>query len=265
MIAQPKPLPTTNAPQEGFVLIVGLVILGLLTMLALSSMRDTTMQEKMAGASRASGLAFQAAESALRDAEKCLKDDAACKFDVTNKAHFAQDDATFPKHNTLFDAATWVAYDPPGMQPSLRESPRTGSITSSARQAPLAAARVALKSVLAAMVTAQQQSPKQSMKSPRAVPAPAARVNRSCAFTIETECPCTQGDRDNTCPQGIALLAHGRTKWVLLGARAIILRTPGSLLRAAPPGASPGWNFSHVLTDTVTRSSSNEGMVRERF
>ena len=48
MITQPNPLPTTNAPQEGFVLIVGLVILGLLTMLALSSMRDTTMQEKEA-------------------------------------------------------------------------------------------------------------------------------------------------------------------------------------------------------------------------
>ena len=123
MIAQPNPLPTTNAPQEGFVLIVGLVILGLLTMLALSAMRDTTMQEKMAGASRASGLAFQAAESALRDAEKCLKDDAACKFDVTNKAHFAQDDATFPKHNDLFDAATWNAFDPPGAPTPLEGVP----------------------------------------------------------------------------------------------------------------------------------------------
>ena len=123
MITQPKPLPTTNAPQEGFVLIVGLVILGLLTMLALSSMRDTTMQEKMAGASRASGLAFQAAESALRDAEKCLKDDAACKFDVTNKAHFAQDDAAFPKHNDLFDAATWDAFDPPGAPTPLEGVP----------------------------------------------------------------------------------------------------------------------------------------------
>jgi Tfp pilus assembly protein PilX len=96
------------------------------------------MQEKMAGASRDSGLAFQAAESALRDAENCITGATAnCAFDAAaNDAHFAQDDATFPKHNTLFDAATWVAYDPPGMQPSLRESPRTGSITSSVMQAP---------------------------------------------------------------------------------------------------------------------------------
>ena len=127
MMTQPKPLPTTNAPQEGFVLIVGLVILGLLTMLALSSMRDTTMQEKMAGASRDSGLAFQAAESALRDAEKCLQDDAACKFDTTNDAHFAQDDAAFPNHNTLFDANTWVAYDPPGDATALAGIPAGGA------------------------------------------------------------------------------------------------------------------------------------------
>ena len=125
MIAQPKPLPTTDAPQEGFVLIVGLVILGLLTMLALSSMRDTTMQEKMAGASRDSGLAFQAAESALRDAENCITGTTdGCAFDeVANDAHFAKDAteclgksvaSCFPKHNDLFDAATWDAYDPPG-------------------------------------------------------------------------------------------------------------------------------------------------------
>ena len=127
MMTQPKPLPTTNAPQEGFVLIVGLVILGLLTMLALSSMRDTTMQEKMAGASRDSGLAFQAAESALRDAENCITGTTAgCAFDdVANDAHFSQDDAAFPAHNTLFDAATWVAYDPPGAATALEGIPST--------------------------------------------------------------------------------------------------------------------------------------------
>ena len=124
MIAQPNPLPTTNAPQEGFVLIVGLVILGLLTMLALSSMRDTTMQEKMAGASRDSGLAFQAAESALRDAENCIAETTdGCDFDTANKAHFAKDDPLFPKHNKLFNADTWVAYDPPGAPTPLKGVP----------------------------------------------------------------------------------------------------------------------------------------------
>ena len=124
MITQPTPLPPTNAPQEGFVLIVGLVILGLLTMLALSSMRDTTMQEKMAGASRDSGLAFQAAESALRDAENCITGTTAdCTFDDTNDAHFTQDDAAFPDHNTLFNATTWNTIDPPGDATALEGVP----------------------------------------------------------------------------------------------------------------------------------------------
>ena len=125
MITQPKPLPTTDTPQEGFVLIVGLVILGLLTMLALSSMRDTTMQEKMAGASRDSGLAFQAAESALRDAENCITGTTReCAFDAaTNDAHFTQDDAAFPDHNTLFNATTWDAIDPPGEPTALEGVP----------------------------------------------------------------------------------------------------------------------------------------------
>ena len=127
MITQPKPLPTANASQEGFVLIVGLVILGLLTMLALSGMRDSTMQEKMAGASRDSGLAFQAAESALRDAENCITDPTAgCTFDPANDAHFSKDDAAFPEHNDLFNATTWEAFNPPGDPTALAGVPPEG-------------------------------------------------------------------------------------------------------------------------------------------
>ena len=127
MITQPKPLPTANAPQEGFVLIVGLVILGLLTMLALSGMRDSTMQEKMAGASRDSGLAFQAAESALRDAENCITGATAnCEFNTAEAAHFSKDDPAFPEHNNLFNAATWAALDPPGDPTELAGVPSKG-------------------------------------------------------------------------------------------------------------------------------------------
>ena len=128
MITQPKLLPTANAPQEGFVLIVGLVILGLLTMLALSGMRDSTIQEKMAGASRDSGLAFQAAETALRDAENCITGaTAGCAFDVTNDAHFSKDDAAFPEHNNLFNATTWDAFNPPGDPTTLAGVPADGA------------------------------------------------------------------------------------------------------------------------------------------
>ena len=127
MITQPKPLPTANAPQEGFVLIVGLVILGLLTMLALSGMRDSTMQEKMAGASRTSFIAFQAAEDALRKAEECLEnDDSGCTFDPANDAHFSKDDAAFPEHNDLFNATTWDAFPPPVAPTALAGVPAEG-------------------------------------------------------------------------------------------------------------------------------------------
>ena len=128
MITQPKPLPTANAPQEGFVLIVGLVILGLLTMLALSGMRDSTIQEKMAGASRDSGLAFQAAESALRDAENCITGATAnCEFNTAEAAHFSKDDAAFPEHNDLFNAITWEAFNPPGDPTALAGVPPEGA------------------------------------------------------------------------------------------------------------------------------------------
>ena len=127
MITQPKPLPTANASQEGFVLIVGLVILGLLTMLALSGMRDSTIQEKMAGASRDSGLAFQAAESALRDAENCITDASLnCEFNTANNAHFAKDDAAFPEHNDFFNATTWEAFTPPVAPTALAGVPSKG-------------------------------------------------------------------------------------------------------------------------------------------
>ena len=127
MITQPKPLPTANAPQEGFVLIVGLVILGLLTMLALSGMRDSTIQEKMAGASRDSGLAFQAAESALRDAENCITGaTAGCTFNVTNDALCSKDDAAFPEHNDFFNATTWEAFTPPVAPTALTGVPPEG-------------------------------------------------------------------------------------------------------------------------------------------
>jgi type IV pilus assembly protein PilX len=115
MLTQHNPLPTTNAPQEGFVLIVGLVILGLLTMLALSSMRDTTMQEKMAGASRDSGLAFQAAESALRDAENCITGTTAgCTFDAIDPPGEPTTLAGDPALNYIIRQASIVSGDAGG-------------------------------------------------------------------------------------------------------------------------------------------------------
>ncbi len=68
--------PVRNLPppknQSGAVLVIGLVFLVLLTMLGITTMQATTMEEKMAGHARDRSLAFQAAESGLRDAEQFL-------------------------------------------------------------------------------------------------------------------------------------------------------------------------------------------------
>ncbi len=60
-------LPRNN--QRGAILIIALIMLLLLTIIGLSSMRGTSLQESMAGNLRDSNLAFQAAEAALRQGE----------------------------------------------------------------------------------------------------------------------------------------------------------------------------------------------------
>lgn len=66
---------TINLPhqQKGTVLAISLIILLLMTLIAVTAMQTTTLEEKMAGNSRDRDLALQAAESALRDAEAVIE------------------------------------------------------------------------------------------------------------------------------------------------------------------------------------------------
>ncbi len=71
--------------QSGAALIVALIFLLLMTLLSTSSMRTSTMQERMAGSMRDWNLGFQSAEAALRAAEQYLLDtDVLPDFDDTN-------------------------------------------------------------------------------------------------------------------------------------------------------------------------------------
>ena len=56
--------------QRGAVLIVTLLFLVILTMLGVTAMSGTTMEERMAGNARDGSIALQAAEAALRDARR---------------------------------------------------------------------------------------------------------------------------------------------------------------------------------------------------
>jgi type IV pilus assembly protein PilX len=60
--------------QSGTALIIALIFLLLMTLLGTSSMRTSTMQERMAGNMRDWNLGFQSAEAALREAEEWLLD-----------------------------------------------------------------------------------------------------------------------------------------------------------------------------------------------
>ncbi|MDH5324193.1 MAG: PilX N-terminal domain-containing pilus assembly protein [Gammaproteobacteria bacterium] len=60
--------------QNGTALLVSIVVLTILTLLGMSSLRNASTEEKMAGNMRDKDLAFQAAEAALRAAEKYIDD-----------------------------------------------------------------------------------------------------------------------------------------------------------------------------------------------
>ncbi len=59
--------------QSGFALIVGLVVLVLLTLIMLTALKMASLEERMAGNLRNQNIAFQAAESALREAEGIIR------------------------------------------------------------------------------------------------------------------------------------------------------------------------------------------------
>ena len=63
---------TQNNKQTGSALIVALSILLVLTILGISSLRTSSLEERMAGNTRDAQLAFAAAEAALREAEEFI-------------------------------------------------------------------------------------------------------------------------------------------------------------------------------------------------
>jgi type IV pilus assembly protein PilX len=61
-----------NRKQGGFVLVVSLIFLIIMTMLAITAIRRTTLDEKVSGNLRSQEIGFQAAERALRFCENAL-------------------------------------------------------------------------------------------------------------------------------------------------------------------------------------------------
>lgn len=94
--------------QSGSILIVSLMILVVLTMLGVSSMSSTSLQERMAGNFRDRQIAFQAAELTLAYAEEFAKNsiNSASIFNDTN-GYYSEYNG--PTNFNAFDATWWTA------------------------------------------------------------------------------------------------------------------------------------------------------------
>ncbi|MBN1238036.1 MAG: hypothetical protein JXB36_06015 [Gammaproteobacteria bacterium] len=92
--------------QRGAALMVSLVLLLIMTLLGVTSMRTTTLQERMAGNLRDNNLAFQAAEAALREGEDVLEAATVPPFNDANGLLQMRSGAGQPSFWNAFD---WAA------------------------------------------------------------------------------------------------------------------------------------------------------------
>lgn len=72
-VLPPASIGANLAHQSGAVLVISLIMLLLLTLIGTTGVQSSSLEEKMAGNMRQRNLAFQAAEAALRDAEKFIQ------------------------------------------------------------------------------------------------------------------------------------------------------------------------------------------------
>jgi len=96
--------------QRGAVLIISMIILLMMTILGVTSMRTTALEERMAGNARDRYVAFEAAESALIDAETYIQTIVTKNpFDLDGSDGLYSDDSSFGKIEEYVD---WDGGDP---------------------------------------------------------------------------------------------------------------------------------------------------------
>lgn len=108
--------------QRGAALVISLMILIVMTLIGITGMSTSSLEEKMAGNSRDRALAFQAAEAALREAEGYYEGtivSIGAAFDGTNAGLYPAgsspdiyDDATWANSRTYSGAIDGVAEQP---------------------------------------------------------------------------------------------------------------------------------------------------------
>ena len=115
-------LSTLPGRQRGVVLIVSLILLMVLTLIGVTAMQTSTLEERMAGNAMDRSLAFQAAEAALRAGENELDSSV---LEVEKKPYFMGEldfshemptepwllDNGDPKQLKDYEAAGWAKFD----------------------------------------------------------------------------------------------------------------------------------------------------------
>ncbi len=105
----PTLLSTPKTHQSGVVLITTLVLLLVMTMIGLSGMQVTSLEEKMASNMRDVNLAFQAAESALRAGEEVVLQPTLPSFDKDGTNGMYSTTSTENILDNLTVTALWAA------------------------------------------------------------------------------------------------------------------------------------------------------------
>ena len=95
---------TSHDRQRGSTLVISLMILIVMTLIGVTGIASSTLEEKMAGNTRDQALAFQAAEAALRDGEQYWTDivSLAAAFNGANAGLYPADERP-----DVLDEDTW--------------------------------------------------------------------------------------------------------------------------------------------------------------
>jgi len=96
--------------QSGVVLPVSMIMLLLLTLISITASHVTGLEEKMAGNSRDSNLAFQAAEAALRGGETFLKQANLPAFTATGANGLYNEAGAPPQQNDDWSSFNTITY-----------------------------------------------------------------------------------------------------------------------------------------------------------
>lgn len=90
-----------RSKQQGFVLVVGLIMMLMLTIIGLTAIRGSGMQELMAGNIKDRNLAFQAAEASLREAEALVDNN------IAKCGSFTGADGCYLDRNVIKPVINW--------------------------------------------------------------------------------------------------------------------------------------------------------------